>query len=263
MGIDFLGSGQINLHRTSYLVMDEAGRMLDMGFAPQLKSIASQIRPDCQSLMWSATWPREVQQLAREFQKNPCLMYIGSTELTANPNITQLVHVVGEENKLKAVLQVLEKIQTMKSNNKTLIFVGMKRTADNLCQRLLRQGWAVGAIHGDKSQADRDRTLKQFRNSGTNILVATDVAARGLDISDVRYVVNFDFPSSVEDYVHRIGRTARAGAKGTSVTFLTRNESKLAGGLITILKDAGQNVPDDLKALSREGSFGKSGSNRW
>jgi ATP-dependent RNA helicase DDX5/DBP2 len=175
--IDMLASRKTNLRRVTYLVMDEADRMLDMGFEPQIRKIVSQIRPDRQTLMWSATWPKEVQTLARDFLKEPIQINIGSTSLTANHCVTQVVEVCTESDKQSKLLKLLTKIM---DGSKILIFTETKKGADALTRVLRSEGFPALAIHGDKSQQERDWVLSEFRSGQTHIMVATDVAARGL-----------------------------------------------------------------------------------
>uniref|UniRef100_A0A8D9BB42 RNA helicase n=1 Tax=Cacopsylla melanoneura TaxID=428564 RepID=A0A8D9BB42_9HEMI len=178
--IDFLERSTTNLRRTTYLVLDEADRMLDMGFEPQIRKIMSQIRPDRQVLMWSATWPREVQKLAEDFLESYIQINVGSLTLSANHNIQQVVEVCQEHEKDNKLFGLLNDIST-KSENKTIIFAETKRKVDKITKSIQNYGWAAVGIHGDKSQQERDYVLKEFRNGRAGILVATDVAARGLE----------------------------------------------------------------------------------
>jgi len=256
--IDFLEMGKTNLKRCSYLVMDEADRMLDMGFEPQIRKIVEQIRPDRQTLMWSATWPKEVRKLADEFLNNPIHVTVGSAELTANHNILQITDVCQEHEKDWKLVKLMQEIM-QEQENKTLIFCETKRRVDDVYRRMRRDGWPVGAIHGDKTQPERDQVLNDFRASRINVLIATDVAARGLDVEDVKFVVNLDFPSSTEDYVHRIGRTARAERTGTAYTFFTAGNMKQAKELIAILTEANQVINPKLIEMAQDAKsvFGK------
>uniref|UniRef100_A0A8C2DVI8 RNA helicase n=1 Tax=Cyprinus carpio TaxID=7962 RepID=A0A8C2DVI8_CYPCA len=209
--IDFLEAGKTNLRRCTYLVLDEADRMLDMGFEPQIRKIVDQIRPDRQTLMWSATWPKEVRQLAEDFLHDYVQINIGALELSANHNILQIVDVCMENEK----------------DNK----------------------WPAMCIHGDKSQPERDWVLSEFRSGKAPILIATDVASRGLDVEDVKFVINYDYPNSSEDYVHRIGRTARSTNKGTAYTFFTPGNLRQARDLVRVLEEARQAINPKLLQL--------------
>lgn len=242
--IDMLEGGKTNLRRVTYLVLDEADRMLDMGFEPQIRKIMDQIRPDRQTLMWSATWPKEVKALAREFLSEEMIQInIGSMDLAANHRVTQIVDIVQEYEKRPKLMKLLE---TIMDGGRILIFTQTKKGADQLQRALRGEGWPALAIHGDKTQQERDSTLAEFRSGRSPIMVATDVAARGLDVKDVRYVINYDFASTAEDYVHRIGRTGRAGATGTAYSFFTSGDFKLASKLAKVLAEAGQEVPPQL-----------------
>mmetsp|Transcript_51606 Transcript_51606/g.95519 ORF Transcript_51606/g.95519 Transcript_51606/m.95519 type:complete len:585 (+) Transcript_51606:82-1836(+) len=248
--LDFLEGGQTNLKRVTYLVLDEADRMLDMGFEPQIRKIVSQIRPDRQTLMWSATWPKEIQRLARDFcREDPIKVTIGKEELSLNPNITQVIEVVAEHEKQQRFMDKMKEVAS--GGDKVLVFTETKRGADALCRELQYSQLTASAIHGDKDQRQRDRTLHEFRSGKINILVATDVAQRGLDIKDCKYVVNYDVPKTLEDYIHRIGRTGRAGASGTAISFFPANAYtpdmvRMARNLSKAIKDVGQKAPAAL-----------------
>uniref|UniRef100_A0AAQ5ZLU5 RNA helicase n=1 Tax=Amphiprion ocellaris TaxID=80972 RepID=A0AAQ5ZLU5_AMPOC len=179
--IDFLEAGKTNLRRCTYLVLDEADRMLDMGFEPQIRKIVEQIRPDRQTLMWSATWPKEVRQLAEDFLRDYVQINVGALELSANHNILQIVDVCVETEKDNKLIQLMEEIMAEKEN-KTIIFVETKKRCDDLTRRMRRDGWPAMCIHGDKSQPERDWVLTEFRSGKAPILIATDVASRGLGI---------------------------------------------------------------------------------
>jgi len=179
--IDMLESGKTNLRRVTYLVLDEADRMLDMGFEPQIRKIIGQIRPDRQTLMWSATWPKDVRNLASDFLTDFIQVNIGSLELAANHRITQIVEVVSESEKRDRMLKHLEKCMEGKDHqNKILIFTGTKRVADEITRFLRQDGWPALSIHGDKQQNERDWVLDQFKTGKSPIMVATDVASRGI-----------------------------------------------------------------------------------
>ncbi|KAJ1864536.1 ATP-dependent RNA helicase dbp2 [Coemansia sp. RSA 2703] len=259
--IDMLQIGKTNLRRVTYLVLDEADRMLDMGFEPQIRKIVDQIRPDRQTLMWSATWPKEVQQLARDFLQDYIQVNIGSLDLAASHHIKQIVEVIPESDKRTRLSRHLEQIMNEREN-KTIIFSMTKRNADDITRNLRQDGWPALAIHGDKSQNERDWVIAQFRDGKSPIMVATDVASRGLDIKDVKFVVNYDFPTNVEDYVHRIGRTGRAGASGTAITFFTSENARSSRDLVDILTEAKQEVPPALQDMARYNNRG-GGLGRW
>lgn len=229
--IDFLERGTTNLRRCTYLVLDEADRMLDMGFEPQIRKIIEQIRPDRQVLMWSATWPKEIQTLAEDFLNDYIKVNIGSLNLSANNNIKQIIETCEEHEKEAKLTNLLKEISSER-DNKVIVFVETKKKVhefilhifffrktcskikhllvllfqvDDIARAVRRNGHKALAIHGDKSQPERDAVLTEFRNGATTILIATDVAARGLDVEDVKFVVNYDYPNSSEDYIHRIG----------------------------------------------------------
>ncbi|GAU97995.1 hypothetical protein RvY_09202-2 [Ramazzottius varieornatus] len=255
--LDFLESGKTTLSRCTYLVLDEADRMLDMGFEPQIRKIMEQIRPDRQVLMWSATWPKEIRQLAEEFLKDYLHATIGSLNLSANQNITQIVAVVREMDKSAKLEQLLHEIIREKEN-KTIIFTETKRKADDLTRRLRQQGFPCVVIHGDKKQQEREWVLSEFKAGRSPILIATDVAARGLDVSDIKFVVNYDYPNQSEDYVHRIGRTARAEKAGTAYTFMTDDDANQVKDLIAVLTESKQAINPELYTLmekARGGGF--------
>jgi len=247
--IDHLEQGNTNLKRVTYLVLDEADRMLDMGFEPQLRKICSQIRPDRQVLMWSATWPKEVQQLAGDYLHEYYQVTVGSLDLAGNKDVTQTVDVCADGDKYRNLLRYLKENLTAK--DRVLVFVETKKGCDMLTRSLRMDGFQARAMHGDKSQEERDWVLKEFKSCQATLLVATDVAARGLDVDDIRMVVNFDFPNDTETYIHRIGRTGRAGKKGVAVSFFVADKNgRMAKDIIEILNRTDQVVPEELRSAS-------------
>ncbi|XP_014804794.1 PREDICTED: probable ATP-dependent RNA helicase DDX43 [Calidris pugnax] len=237
----------VNLKSITYLVLDEADRMLDMGFEPQIMKILIDVRPDRQTVMTSATWPDGVRRLARSYLKNPMIVYVGTLDLAAVNTVEQKVIVLAEEEK-RAFMQSF--INSMKPKDKVIIFVGKKVTADDLASDFGLLGIPVQSLHGNREQCDREQALDDFKTGKVRILVATDLASRGLDVHDITHVFNFDFPRNIEEYVHRVGRTGRAGRTGEAVTLVTRSDWRFAAELIDILERANQVVPDELIAMA-------------
>ncbi|KAL0388929.1 UNVERIFIED_CONTAM: DEAD-box ATP-dependent RNA helicase 40 [Sesamum radiatum] len=247
---DILEMKRIDFRQVSLLVLDEADRMLDMGFEPQIRKIVNEIPPRRQTLMYTATWPKEVRKIASDLLINPVQVNIGSVdELAANKSITQYVEVVPEMEKQRRLEQIL---RSQERGSKVIIFCSTKKLCDHLARNLGRN-FGAAAIHGDKSQGERDWVLNQFRTGKSPVLVATDVAARGLDIRDIRVVINYDFPTGIEDYVHRIGRTGRAGATGISYTFFSEQDWKYAPDLVKLLEGANQVVPPEIRDIALRG----------
>ncbi|KAI9809879.1 MAG: DEAD-box ATP-dependent RNA helicase [Sarcosagium campestre] len=260
--VDLIERGRISLQCIKYLVLDEADRMLDMGFEPQIRRIVEQedMPPTAgrQTLMFSATFPRDIQMLARDFLKDYVFLSVGRVGSTSE-NITQKVEYVEDMDKRSVLLDILHTHGT----GLTLIFVETKRMADSLSDFLINQGFPATSIHGDRTQRERERALEMFRTGRFPILVATAVAARGLDIPNVTHVVNYDLPTDIDDYVHRIGRTGRAGNTGRSTAFFNRGNRGVVRDLLDLLKEANQEVPAFLESIAREGSgFGGGGGGR-
>ncbi|XP_038148321.1 ATP-dependent RNA helicase DDX3X-like isoform X2 [Cyprinodon tularosa] len=250
--VDMMERGKIGLDHCNYLVLDEADRMLDMGFEPQIRRIVEQdtmppkgIR---QTMMFSATFPKEIQILARDFLEDYIFLAVGRVGSTSE-NITQKVVWVEENDKRSFLLDLLN---ATGKDSLTLVFVETKKGADALEDFLYREGYACTSIHGDRSQRDREEALHQFRSGRCPILVATAVAARGLDISNVKHVINFDLPSDIEEYVHRIGRTGRVGNLGLATSFFNDKNSNITKDLLDILVEAKQEVPSWLESLAYE-----------
>jgi ATP-dependent RNA helicase DDX3X len=254
---DLLERGRVSLANIKYLVLDEADRMLDMGFEPQIRHIVQECDmpgvQDRQTLMFSATFPRDIQMLARDFLKDYIFLSVGRVGSTSE-NITQKVLHVEDDEKKSLLLDLL----SAGDAGLTIIFTETKRMADNLADFLYDQGFPATAIHGDRSQYEREKALAAFKSGAAPILVATAVAARGLDIPNVAHVINYDLPSDIDDYVHRIGRTGRAGNVGIATAFFNRNNKNIVKGLLDLLKEANQEVPEFLTNIGRESSFGSS-----
>ncbi|EJW03398.1 hypothetical protein EDEG_02255 [Edhazardia aedis USNM 41457] len=264
--IDLYNQGCFSLSRVTFLVLDEADRMLDMGFEPQLKQIIPKTNPDRQTLMWSATWPREVKSLALNYMKDFIQVNIGEDDLAANKNIEQRVICIENHSKKTELIKILRKYIGADNRNtsrkKIIVFCNTKRMCDNLEYFLEDERFYAIAIHGDKSQNARDKVIYDFKSGRKNILIATDVAARGLDVKDVFMVINYDFPKLCEDYVHRIGRTARGeNTKGISISFFTYEDKGNARELVKLLTDSGSEVPSELREMIPRETFKK--FRRW
>ncbi|KAI4914648.1 RNA-dependent ATPase [Alternaria incomplexa] len=247
---DLIGDGSADLSKAEYVVLDEADRMLDKGFEEAIRQIISQTPKKRQTLMFTATWPPSVRDLASTFMNSPVRITIGdnqSGELRANVRIKQLVEVVDPRGKEQRLLQLLRQYQSGKNkDDRILVFCLYKKEAMRIEDFIRRQGFRVGGIHGDLSQERRSASLAAFKEGHVPLLVATDVAARGLDIPAVKLVINVTFPLTAEDYVHRIGRTGRAGKEGLAITLFTEHDKALSGSLINVLKAANQPVPEEL-----------------
>ncbi|XP_058479442.1 DEAD-box helicase 3 X-linked a isoform X10 [Solea solea] len=260
--VDMMERGKIGLEYCNYLVLDEADRMLDMGFEPQIRRIVEQdtmppkgIR---HTMMFSATFPKEIQILARDFLEDYIFLAVGRVGSTSE-NITQKVVWVEEPDKRSFLLDLLN---ATGKDSLTLVFVETKKGADALEDFLYREGYSCTSIHGDRSQRDREEALHQFRSGQSPILVATAVAARGLDISNVKHVINFDLPSDIEEYVHRIGRTGRVGNLGLATSFFNDKNSNITKDLLDILGEAKQEVPSWLESLAYDHQHKSSGRGR-
>ncbi|CAH2237482.1 jg12815 [Pararge aegeria aegeria] len=264
--VDMLNRGRVALDHCRHLVLDEADRMLDMGFEPQIRKIVEcNTMPktgERQTLMFSATFPKQIQVLAQDFLYNYVFLAVGRVGSTSE-NITQKVVWVEEQDKRSFLLDLLNASNLLQRSPEddqlTLVFVETKKGADQLEEFLDADGYPVTSIHGDRTQREREEALRRFRTGQTPILVATAVAARGLDIPHVRHVINFDLPSDVEEYVHRIGRTGRMGNLGVATSFFNDSNRGLARDLVELLVEAKQDVPNWLTSAAVDGRSGGGG----
>ncbi len=254
---DLLESRMVDLSSATYVVLDEADRMLDMGFEPQIRRILQNVPVDRQTLFFTATWPKAVIRVATAILTNPIQVNIGETDqLVANKDITQTIEILSGFAKETRMMEILNKPPDGCEPLKALVFCSTKRMCDQIGRSI---GNLAGVIHGDKEQRERDWILNQFRQGRTPVLVATDVAARGLDIKDCNMVINYDFPNQIEDYVHRIGRTGRAGNKGWAFSFLDAEETNMAKKLVPILKDANQIISPEIEDMAHRAGYGRGG----
>ncbi|KAJ3290332.1 pre-mRNA processing RNA-helicase [Borealophlyctis nickersoniae] len=252
--IDLLcaNSGRVtNLRRVTYLVLDEADRMFDMGFEPQVMKMVNNVRPDRQTILFSATFPRKMEALARKILIKPLEITVGGRSVVA-ADVEQVVEVLEEDDKFVRLLGILGDAGQKDPDDKIkiLIFVDRQEAADSLLSQLIKRGYPCQSLHGGKDQADRDSTISDFKSGMVNILIATSVASRGLDVKGLNIVINYDCPNHMEDYVHRVGRTGRAGNKGTAYTFITSDQDKYAVEIMKALTNSGTTVPDSLMALA-------------
>lgn len=268
---DMITRAKVGLDNIRFLVLDEADRMLDMGFEPQIRRIVEQSNMPAtgerQTLMFSATFPKAIQELASDFLHNYIFLAVGRVGSTSE-NITQTILWVNEQDKRSYLLDLLSSIKESveySANSLTLIFVETKKGADALEEFLYQCNHPVTSIHGDRTQKEREEALRCFRSGDCPILVATAVAARGLDIPHVKHVINFDLPSDVEEYVHRIGRTGRMGNLGVATSFFNEKNRNICTDLMELLTETKQEIPsflEDMMANERSYGGGKRSGNR-
>ncbi len=237
--LDHMNQGTINLSKINFLVLDEADRMLDMGFIDDIKEILSNIDNKKQICLFSATMPDSIVQLAKEHMKNPKQISIEKTISQANINQSYLL--LNEKDKFKQLVNTLKPISN-KDESHIIVFTATKQRARDLTYKLRDDDFYVESIHGDLNQRQRESTLSRFRNKRFNILIATDVASRGLDITSVSHIINYDIPDDAETYFHRIGRTARAGANGTALSFVSQHDMFTLRKIQNIAKNSLKNL---------------------
>ncbi|MFM9014638.1 MAG: DEAD/DEAH box helicase [Gemmatimonadota bacterium] len=234
--IDHLEKQHVIFDDLEVLVLDEADRMLDMGFAPQINKIVAQIHPYRQTLLFSATMPPEVEALARKYLRKPQVVQVGRRSQAA-ATVRHYVYPVPKHKKTELLVHL---VKSLDAEDSVLVFTRTKHGADRVVQHLAEAGYSADALHADKSQGQREQALARFKAGTTKILVATDIAQRGLDISGITHVINYDVPQQAEDYVHRIGRTGRAAKEGDAFTFMCADE---IGMVRTVERVIGQEIP--------------------
>jgi len=248
---DHLKRKSLNLSATKYLVLDETDRMLDMGFTPQIEMILKFVPKDHQTLLFSATLPQNILRISERYLTKPERISTGSTSVPI-AKIKQSTLQVFKENKYDELID-----QFLSRKGSILVFVKTKRSADKMVKRLKEEGHSADAIHGDLRQSKRDRVISSFRKGLKRILIATDVAARGLDIPLIQHVINYDLPQVPEDYVHRIGRTARAGSEGSALTFLTPDDRSMWNSISKLIDPNFKPEPSGLRKNSKGKKRGK------
>ncbi|XP_066219130.1 ATP-dependent RNA helicase DDX42 isoform X2 [Saccopteryx leptura] len=250
--IDHVKKKATNLQRVSYLVFDEADRMFDMGFEYQVRSIASHVRPDRQTLLFSATFRKKIEKLARDILIDPIRVVQGDIG-EANEDVTQIVEILHSGPSKWNWLT--RRLVEFTSSGSVLLFVTKKANAEELANNLKQEGHNLGLLHGDMDQSERNKVISDFKKKDIPILVATDVAARGLDIPSIKTVINYDVARDIDTHTHRIGRTGRAGEKGVAYTLLTPKDSNFAGDLVRNLEGANQHVSKELLDLAMQNAW--------
>ena len=253
---DHLKRKSLNLSATKYLVLDETDRMLDMGFTPQIEMVLKFVPKSHQTLLFSATLPQNILRISERFLNKPERISTGATSVPI-AKIKQEILQVFKENKYDELID-----QFLARKGSILVFVKTKRSADKMVKRLKEEGHSADAIHGDLRQSKRDRVINSFRKGLKRILIATDVAARGLDIPLIQHVINYDLPQVPEDYVHRIGRTARAGSDGSALTFLTPDDRSMWNSINKLIDPNFKPAPSGLRRNTKSKRRGKGPNNK-
>jgi len=252
--VDFCDRGKMSLSQCTFVVLDEADRMLDMGFEPQIQQILDDFDMSAQRqmMMFSATFPREIQLLAQKYLDDYIFLAVGRVGSTTESITQKLMYADSQNVKIESLMNLLPKCDGL-----TLIFVATRRDADRIEDILRREGVNAEAIHGNRTQHERERALDSFRRGISPILVATDVAARGLDIPNVMWVINYDLPSSIDSYIHRIGRTGRCGNTGNAISLVAQRENKnVLRELLKILEESKQDIPPWFTSLVDQQNYG-------
>jgi len=239
--IDHLQQGNTTLSKVSFVILDEADRMLDLGFEPQIREVMRGLNKRHQTLLFSATMPEEIESLVDDFLEKPVRIKVGSVS-TPTANVSQHLEKTTDVNKIDKLLTLImeEKAAAESSGHQlplTIVFVERKARCDEVADALCQEGIPATALHGGRSQGEREAALSDFRKAITTVLVATDVASRGLDVTGIAHVINLDLPRSFEDYVHRIGRTGRAGTTGRATSFFTDRDSFLVAQIKQALQE--------------------------
>ena len=251
---DHLSRGTLKLNDTNFLVLDETDRMLDMGFTVQIDKILKHVPNKRQTLLFSATLPKNIQAMASKYLHNPVRVAVGSTTVPAAEIKQEVIQVTDAEKYKKLTEQLLER------NGSVLIFVKTKRNAERMAKKLRGEDHSADAIHGDLRQNKRDRVIQNFRKRKNRILVATDIAARGLDIPHIEHVINYDLPQCPEDYIHRIGRTARAGAEGSALCLITQADKSKWNAILRLINPEAAKSEKKGKNSSKKKSNGRPSS---
>ncbi|CAG9765600.1 unnamed protein product [Ceutorhynchus assimilis] len=244
---DLEEAGHLNVRSVTYVVLDEADRMLDMGFEPQIRKVMYSLRPSKQCIMTSATWPPGVRRLADSYMTDPVQVYVGSLDLAATHTVSQVIQLMDEKEKEACFMDFA---RNLGPDEKIIVFCGTKAKADYLSVECALANIMCASLHGNRDQSDREQAVEDIKSGYVKILIATDVASRGLDIDDVTHVLNYDFPRNIEEYVHRVGRTGRAGKSGESISYFTKNDWGQAAELIKILEEAQQFVPEEVVQMA-------------
>jgi len=253
---DHLERGNMMLHDTHFLVLDETDRMLDMGFTVQLEKIFKYIPDKRQTLMFSATLPQNILRLSEKYLNNPKRVSVGETNVVAK-NIKQEVIRIEQDAKYKELMS-----QLYDRNGSVIVFVKTKYNADRMAKNLRRDGFTSEALHGDLRQNKRDKVMQNFHKMNFRVLIATDIAARGLDVPHIEHVINYDLPQVAEDFIHRMGRTARAGAEGSAISFVSNQDGRKWHAIERLLNPKAANDKGDNPRPARNKKRTPNGQNK-